>query len=478
MPPRTTCWPGRCSATARGPRRTPPVRSLRHRGRCQPERCRCRWSADGHHGRGAGPAPAAARPGAGPRRLTRAGPAPLGMPARRRDDPRRCRRAADRRPRALLGRGRARRHRLVRTLRRGGDHPTADPRRRRPMARRGRRRLGATRSGTDHPRGRLAGPPRPAPGPAHGAAALPGGRGLAARPGGAGAPDSAAGGLRRPRFDAGRGGGGHWARPGRRRSGPAPRGPAGHGRSVGPPDPEGTGQLPPGGRGVRPPGRRRHSKGRDRPGARRRRRARRRAPGRRDGGALAAGRRARGRRRLADRGARRGGTLRSRLPGGGHRVPVNDERPGPVLALVGPTAAGKTALALELAPALDAEIISADAMLVYRGMDIHAVVDEFVFPPTEEAVRRRLEAEAEVVGLPALYRRLVDRDPEAAARVAPANLRRIVRALEVMELTGRRFSSFRGAMDAPVSRYRLLVLGLDPGQELLRARVAERVAAM
>jgi tRNA dimethylallyltransferase len=217
---------------------------------------------------------------------------------------------------------------------------------------------------------------------------------------------------------------------------------------------------------------------------------------------------------------------------------VNAERPGPVLALVGPTAAGKTALALELAPALDAEIVSADAMLVYRGMDIgtakptpedrarvphhlvdvvdpgeefsvarfqpmaraaitdvlargrtpllvggsglyfHAVVDEFVFPPTEEAVRRRLEAEAEALGLPVLYQRLVDRDPQAAARVQPANLRRIVRALEVMELTGRRFSSFRGAMDEPVSRYRLLALGLDPGQELLRIRVAARVAAM
>jgi tRNA dimethylallyltransferase len=219
--------------------------------------------------------------------------------------------------------------------------------------------------------------------------------------------------------------------------------------------------------------------------------------------------------------------------------PVNaDERPGPVNALVGPTAAGKTALALQLAPALGAEIISADAMLVYRGMDIgtakptprerarvrhhlvdvvdpgeefsvarfqpmaraaiadvlargrspllvggsglyfHAVVDQFVFPPTEEEVRRRLEAEAASAGLPVLYQRLVDLDPEAAARVQPANLRRIVRALEVMELTGRRFSSFRAAMDAPVSRYRLLVLGLDPGQELLRARVAERVAAM
>jgi tRNA dimethylallyltransferase len=221
---------------------------------------------------------------------------------------------------------------------------------------------------------------------------------------------------------------------------------------------------------------------------------------------------------------------------GGASAP--DARPGPVLALVGPTAAGKTALALALAPRLGAEIVSADAMLVYRGMDIgtakptleerarvphhlvdvvdpsedfsvarfqplaraaiagvlargavpllvggsglyfHAVVDEFVFPPTDAAVRSRLEAEAAEAGLPALYRRLTERDPEAAGRIQPANLRRIVRALEVIELTGRRFSSFRGAMDEPLSRYRLTVLGLDPGPELLRARVAERVASM
>src|SRR6266540_556459 len=216
----------------------------------------------------------------------------------------------------------------------------------------------------------------------------------------------------------------------------------------------------------------------------------------------------------------------------------SSKRPGPVLALVGRTAAGKTALALALAPSLGAEIVSADAMLVYRGMDIgtakptpeqrarvphhlvdvvepseefsvarfqplaraaiagvlargavpllvggsglyfHAVVDPFVFPPTDPAVRARLETEAAEVGLPALYRRLVERDPEAARRIQPANLRRIVRALEVIELTGRRFSFYRGAMDQPVSRYRLTVLGLDPGPELLRARVAERVAAM
>jgi tRNA dimethylallyltransferase len=213
-------------------------------------------------------------------------------------------------------------------------------------------------------------------------------------------------------------------------------------------------------------------------------------------------------------------------------------RPGPVLALVGPTAAGKTGIALEVAERLDAEVVSADAMLVYRGMDIgtakptpeerarvrhhmvdlvdpgeefsaarfqplaraaiadvlargrvpllvggsglyfHAVVDEFVFPPTDPAVRDRLEAEAAEVGLPALYGRLATADPAAAARIQPGNLRRTVRALEVMELTGRPFSSFRAAMDDPVSRYQLTVLGLDPGAELLRARAAERVAAM
>jgi tRNA dimethylallyltransferase len=215
-----------------------------------------------------------------------------------------------------------------------------------------------------------------------------------------------------------------------------------------------------------------------------------------------------------------------------------DRRPGPVLALVGPTAAGKTALAVELAPRLGAEIVSADAMLVYRGMDIgtakptpderarvrhhlvdlvdpgeefsvarfqplaraaiagvlrrgrmpllvggsglyfHAVVDDFTFPPTDPAVRARLETEAAAAGLPNLYERLARADPAGAARVQPGNLRRIVRALEVLELTGRPFSSYRAAMDQPVSRYRLTVLGLDPGPERLRAAVAGRVAAM
>jgi tRNA dimethylallyltransferase len=215
-----------------------------------------------------------------------------------------------------------------------------------------------------------------------------------------------------------------------------------------------------------------------------------------------------------------------------------DPRPGPVLAVVGPTASGKTELAIEVAERLGAEVVSADAMLVYRGMDIgtakptpaerarvphhlvdlvdpgeefsvarfqplaraaiadvlgrgsvpllvggsglyfHAVVDDFGFPPTDPAVRARLEAEAAKAGQVELYRRLAVADPPAAARIQPQNLRRTVRALEVIELTGQPFSSFRRAMDGPASRYRLTVLGLDPGPELLRARVAERVAAM
>ncbi len=215
-----------------------------------------------------------------------------------------------------------------------------------------------------------------------------------------------------------------------------------------------------------------------------------------------------------------------------------DRRPGPVLAVVGPTAAGKTALAMALAPRLGAEVVSADAMLVYRGMDIgtakptpaeravvphhlvdlvdpgeefsvarfqplaraavadvlargrvpllvggsglyfHAVVDEFEFPPTDPALRARLEAEVGEVGLPAMYGRLGALDPAAAARVQPANQRRIVRALEVIELTGRPFSSYRGAMDAPRSVYRLRVVGLDPGGELLAERITRRVLAM
>ncbi|HYR61523.1 MAG TPA: tRNA (adenosine(37)-N6)-dimethylallyltransferase MiaA [Actinomycetota bacterium] len=208
-----------------------------------------------------------------------------------------------------------------------------------------------------------------------------------------------------------------------------------------------------------------------------------------------------------------------------------------VLAVVGPTAAGKTALSLEVADALGAEIVSMDSAMVYRGMDIgtdkpppaamarvphhlvdalepshtltvaefqamargaiadvaargrlpllvggsglyfRAVVDPLEFPGTDPAVRARLEHEAETAGALALHQRLHGADPDAAARIDPLNARRTIRALEVLEVTGRRFSTFRTAWDEPCSLYDLGVVGLtDPRPELDR-RIEARVDA-
>ena len=172
----------------------------------------------------------------------------------------------------------------------------------------------------------------------------------------------------------------------------------------------------------------------------------------------------------------------------------------PVVAVVGATASGKSALALDLAERLGGEIVNTDSMQVYRGMDIgtaklpvaerrgvphhlidvlevsqpatvaefqqwaravvadchargvvpvlvggsplytRAVLDEFEFPGTDPAVRARLEAELAEVGAEAMHRRLADVDPAAAGRVLPSNGRRVVRALEVVEITGRPFT--------------------------------------
>jgi tRNA dimethylallyltransferase len=170
-------------------------------------------------------------------------------------------------------------------------------------------------------------------------------------------------------------------------------------------------------------------------------------------------------------------------------------------AVVGATATGKSDLAIDLALALDGEVINADSMQLYRGMDIGTakltaeerrgvphhlldvwdvtktasvaeyqdLVDEIIddierrgkipvlvggsglyvraalgdldFPGTDEEVRRRLEAELADTGPAPLYERLKARDPEAAAAILPSNGRRIVRALEVIEITGRPFSA-------------------------------------
>ena len=204
-----------------------------------------------------------------------------------------------------------------------------------------------------------------------------------------------------------------------------------------------------------------------------------------------------------------------------------------MLALVGPTASGKSDAALAIAPRLGAEVVSVDSMLVYRGMDIgtakptieqravvphhlldlaepserftvaryqelargalrsiarpllvggsglylRAVVDDLAFPPEDPVVRASLEAEADDLGAEALYRRLAVMDPVAAARIEPGNVRRIIRALEVTAISGSPFSSFATAWD----RYdadRVRAAGIRMNREARRIRIGERVLAM
>jgi tRNA dimethylallyltransferase len=210
--------------------------------------------------------------------------------------------------------------------------------------------------------------------------------------------------------------------------------------------------------------------------------------------------------------------------------------PPPLVAVVGPTATGKSGLAVTLAAALDGEVVNADAMALYRGMDIgtakpahaerggvphhlldvlnvtdtasvaayqraaravverlraagrtpvlvggsglyvQAVVDELEFPGTDPRLRAELEAELAVVGPAALHTRLAAVDPAAAAAVLPGNGRRIVRALEVVTLTGRPFPA-RLATGGPL-RYDAVLLGVDRPTPELDERVARRVARM
>jgi len=208
------------------------------------------------------------------------------------------------------------------------------------------------------------------------------------------------------------------------------------------------------------------------------------------------------------------------------------------VAVIGPTASGKSSLALALASRRpEVEIVSVDSMQVYRGMDIgtasptpaeraavtHHLID--VCDPSDEftvagfrdlldealrgiasrghgallvggtglyhrcavdglelaggddAVRARLEAEAAAVGAPVLHERLRAIDPEAADRMEPSNARRVVRALEVIEVTGRPFSSFGDGLDryppTPVAQ-----LGLRWDRAVLAERIERRVHAM
>ncbi len=215
----------------------------------------------------------------------------------------------------------------------------------------------------------------------------------------------------------------------------------------------------------------------------------------------------------------------------------------PVVVLTGPTAAGKTALALELAQRFDAEIINADSMQVFRFMDIgtakpsleeRAVVPHHLFdivnPDAEYSagrygndaraaaakihaadklvilvggtglyirafleglidtgganveLRKRLEAEhrkAVATGDPVrLYRRLEEFDPKAAAKIHPNDLRRTIRALEIVDRCGREASVVRNEHSFHEKPFTTLHLALDPGREVVNERINRRCEQM
>jgi len=209
----------------------------------------------------------------------------------------------------------------------------------------------------------------------------------------------------------------------------------------------------------------------------------------------------------------------------------------PLILLIGPTAVGKTELSLQLAERLDGEIVSADSRLFYRRMDIgtakptpeerervpHHLIDvadpdevwslavfqqkateiiadihargnlpflvggtgQYVravtqgwTPPEvkpDERLRGVLEGMQEYRGAGWLHQKLATLDPAAAEKIDPRNVRRTIRALEVILTTGKPFSQQRGKSDSP---YKLLTIGLTRPREELYERVDERIEAM
>ncbi|WKG07710.1 tRNA (adenosine(37)-N6)-dimethylallyltransferase MiaA [Nocardia sp. PE-7] len=206
------------------------------------------------------------------------------------------------------------------------------------------------------------------------------------------------------------------------------------------------------------------------------------------------------------------------------------------IAVVGPTATGKSDLALDLATELGGEIVNIDAMQLYRGMDVgtaklpldqrrgiahhlldvldvtetatvaayqsaaravvedilargrtpvivggsmmyvQALLDEWDFPATDPEVRARWEALLDESGVQALHAALRQADPVAAATILPTDGRRMVRALEVVELTGRPFAASAPTIGAP--RWNTAILGVDRETAALDARIETRTALM
>lgn len=206
-----------------------------------------------------------------------------------------------------------------------------------------------------------------------------------------------------------------------------------------------------------------------------------------------------------------------------------------VIAIVGPTAVGKTSLSLEIAEKLSAEIINADAMQIYKGMDIgtaklalserrgithhqidvlnpeeeanvstyqkqtreiindllnkkiqpmlvggsglyvNSVLEDLEFPGTNLEIRANYEEILEEQGVEVLYEMLERIDKEAAQNILPNNARKIVRALEVNELTG---NNFNAKLPEPSPVFSDVRIALDMPRDLLDARIAERVHQM
>ena len=207
------------------------------------------------------------------------------------------------------------------------------------------------------------------------------------------------------------------------------------------------------------------------------------------------------------------------------------------IAVIGPTGSGKSQLALELAARLGGEIVNADAMQQYRGMDIgtakvpvaqrlgvphyqldvldvtetatvaryqqaavadigaivargavpvivggsmlyvQSLLDDWAFPATDPAVRARWEERLAEIGVSALHAELARRDPDAAATILPTDGRRIVRALEVVEVTGQPFAASAPVIGQP-PRWDTAIIGLDCATDILDQRLARRTDTM
>jgi tRNA dimethylallyltransferase len=206
-----------------------------------------------------------------------------------------------------------------------------------------------------------------------------------------------------------------------------------------------------------------------------------------------------------------------------------------VIAIVGPTAVGKTALSLEIAEKFSAEIINADAMQIYKGMDIgtaklplsqrrgilhhqidvldpideanvsqyqkqtreiindllnrkvqpmlvggsglyvNSVLEDLEFPGTNLEVRAKYEEILDEQGVEVLYEMLEQIDPNAAKNILPSNARKLVRALEVNEFTGK---AFNAKLPEPSPIFSDVRIALDMPRDLLDKRISDRVHQM